>query len=514
MRSKYIIVGFSLITTLVISILVSLLVTLWFSRPAMVAQERKSENFEDQVSNTVDDRFIAKYDAALNSETDHSDPSFYEKAYKAEAKIPSVIEKNTPQNPPIKSNQEKIVENKENVPTNNPVILTSKPVVTQPYQFVKRPYMEPLQILETFPSLKGVREHLNSITATGKQNGGIASGKDILSAILDAKKYNPNNSVDQNDQLFGFLNEFNFKSNGDRIFLINLATGLYAESVSVYPWSLKDYNIKDVNTIFIFNDAMHLNAKEWAGDLPSGMPNLQFHLDYPVPNSMIEEAHYEQYRLAQKLVKSSKNQKSAVENVILWFEKNFFHAQENYGWELYLDGREPNQTGPVAFPLNVKRMYDERVIGCHEPTIMLEGLFHNLNIPALRLWVHGHGVLYLPTFDRYVHGDHVANYAEAPSGISVMTPAEFMPYAKDVKFIFDIYMKKYQTPLYVNRRREGNYLTIGQNQFDQETKTCRKVTEQEWNWFATHFAEFNIAYNTETCELTGSKIKIKQLSEY
>ncbi len=355
---------------------------------------------------------------------------------------------------------------------------------------------------------------MNSITATGKQNGGVASGKDILEALFNIKKYNPNNSITQNEHVFTFLDDFIFKSNGDRIFLINLATGLYAESVSAYPWSLQNYSIKEANTIFIFNNAIHLNAKEWAGDLPSGMPNVQYHLDYPVPNSMIEEAHFEQYRLAQQLVKGAKNQKEAVENAVLWFEKNFFHAQEDYGWEKYLDGRAPNQTGPAAFPLSVRRMYEERIIGCHEPTIMLEGLFHNLNIPAMRLWVHGHGVLYLPTFNRYIHGDHVANYAEAPAGISVMTPTEFLPYAKDVKYIFEIYMKKYQTPLYVNRRREENYLVIGQSQLDPETQSCRKVTEEQWNWFGAHFAEFNIAYNTQTCELTGTKVKIKQLSEF
>ena len=382
--------------------------------------------------------------------------------------------------------------------------------------------LDPLVILETYPSLKDVNLLLNTMKADHLPSGTTETGRQVLEMILGAREYDPTSQNELKEELFSALDDYSFAHAGARIFLINIATGLYAEAHRLYPWSLQDYSAQMVNNIFIEDSVIEIADFVYEpgvvyprGDISAGMPNLNFHYPYPVGNKMIEDAHYKQFNLAGSLVQDAVTLQEAVSLIAVWMQQNFFHAVDGYGWEVYLDGRAPITSGPVAFPLSIERIYDERVIGCHEPTIMLEGMLHSLNIPAVRLMVHGHGVLYLPTLDRYIHGDHIANYTDAPLGLVLMTPEEFRPYAEDVAWIFQIFMDKYQSPLLsVPLDRDGDYLYLSAtNLRNFPDTTCIQVSDNDWIRLSQQLSAYNIRYDDQLCELSSDWIPILTLDE-
>jgi hypothetical protein len=382
--------------------------------------------------------------------------------------------------------------------------------------------LDPLVILDTYASLKDVNLLLNTMKADHMPSGTTDTGRQVLEMILNVREYDPTMQNDLKEELFSALDDYSFAHAGARIFLINVATGLYAEAHGSYPWSLQDYSAQMVNNIFIEDSVIQIADFVYEpgfvyqrGDIPAGMPNLNFHYPYPVDNKMIEDAHYKQFNLAGRLAQDAVTQEKAVSLIAVWMQQNFFHAVDGYGWEVYLDGRAPSTSGPVAFPLSIERIYVERVVGCHEPTIMLEGMLHSLNIPAVRLMVHGHGVLYLPSLDRYIHGDHVANYTDAPYGLLLLTPEEFRPYAEDVSWIFQIYMDKYQSPmLSVPLKRDGDYLYLSAaNLRNFPDTTCIQVSDDDWARLSEQLSAYNIRYDDQICELSSDWIPILTLDE-
>jgi len=395
------------------------------------------------------------------------------------------------------------------IPTSLPPTATGDPASTpEP--------VDPLVPLDTYASLATVRQRLNDMRLTRLADDDPLTGRQLLEWLLIDQQYDPTDPSEINTSLFAALDDYGFPNPGDRIYVVNVATGLFAEAQGLYLWSLADYTVQEIDNLFVQDSALAVtNPMLHRGDLPADMPNLRTHSGYPLGDRVVEDAHYRQFNLARRLAADAINQEEAVASILVWMQQNFFHAYDEYGWEVYLDGREPRSPGPAAYPQSLDRIYEERVVGCHEPTVMLEGMLHGLNIPAIRLWVHGHGVLYLPTLDRYVHGDHVANYTDAPWGVPLLTPDEFRPYAEDVAWIFDIYLNKYQSPfISVPLKRDGDELYIhaaGLRNYPETT--CIQVSEEDWTRLSQQLSAYNIQYDDQACELTSDRVPILTLDE-
>jgi hypothetical protein len=229
---------------------------------------------------------------------------------------------------------------------------------------------------------------------------------------------------------------------------------------------------------------------------------------------IVEQSHLLQFSIARDLIAGQTSHFDATAALTVWLQQSFFHAYDDYPWDVYLDGREPLTTGgPVAYPTSLMRVYEERVVGCHEPSIILEGMLHSLNIPALRLNVHGHGAVYLPTLDRYVHGDHMAMYTAAPPGTLLLTPDEFRPFAEDVAWIFQIFFDKYEPPIpSIPLLRDGDALYIhARNVINRPEMTCVEISSEDWAWLSSQLAIYNIVYDTVDCELTSDLVPIQTL---
>ncbi len=369
-------------------------------------------------------------------------------------------------------------------------------------------------LLGDLPALSTTRQQLSSMQIIRASDQSVLTGTDLLLWILVNQGYEPEWTHARREQLLADLDDYEFPSPGQRILLLNVAHGLALEASGSVPWSLQDYSTMEIRNLYIEDTATHIrNPYLDRGLLPAGMPNLQTHT-HPMPDEIVEDAHFFQYHLARRLIGEASSHSDAVADIVVWMQQNFFHAYDAYPWDVYLDGREPlGGGGPAAYPASLSRIYEERVTGCHEPTVMLEGMLHALNIPALRLKVHGHGVLYLPTLDRYVHGDHVAMYTAAPRGVLLLTPDEFRPFAEDVAWIFQIYFDKHEPPVAsVPLMRDGDFLYIyAHNLITRPDMNCVVISAEDWDWMSRQLEAFNIQYDTVNCDLTSDRVPILTL---
>lgn len=378
--------------------------------------------------------------------------------------------------------------------------------------------LDPLVILDTYPSLATVRQQLEGMVFISSTGTTSLTGRRLLEQILVEQGYDPRVSNQVKENLFSVLNQYTPPYPGAKIYLINAATGLFAEAHFLYPWSLQAYTPGEINNLFIQDDSLAYSVNRLhRGDLPPDMPNTETHR-YPMSDEVVADAHYKQFNLARRLTQSTTSQEEAVASVVAWMSQNFFHAYApGYGWEVYLDGREPlTSGGPVAYPLSIERIYEERVSGCHQPVILMEGMLHTLNIPAVRLAMQGHGVLYLPSLDRYIHGDHVITYPDAPPEVLLLTADEIRPVASGtLRYDEAIEKDKYKSPLLtVPIRREGHSLYIfAENIRDPNVMTCVQVKQADWERISGQLSIFNLRYDNKTCILTSDKVPIQTLEE-
>lgn len=381
-----------------------------------------------------------------------------------------------------------------------------------------------ISFLDSYESLSRVKSKLLSMKVTDKNTKSETNGYEVLKKLINEKRYNPQIYITKSNFLKDFFTNYNLPQTGSELFLINIAGGLWTEAYGNFGWSLKDYNQNEIDGLFIQNDSLNDNNPDSLVGRPlvPNMPHTELQLSLYLPSQIVEDAHFKQYNLAMKLVNGSKNQKEAVENVLLWGEKNFFHPIDEPGnswtWGVYLDGRSvvsKNISPETSFPLSIERIYDERAIGCQEPTVLLEGILHNLNIPAVRLWVWRHGVLYLPTLDAYIHGDSVVG-GKWPKGMWLLSPERLRPTALvEAEFLRPMaktYDLKYPFALGMQRKNKELYITIGPL-FVYPQKTCIGVTENQWKEITKDFSEYDLNYNKENCMVEGKSQPILSLDQ-
>ncbi len=377
---------------------------------------------------------------------------------------------------------------------------------------------DPLAILDTYTSLGTIRVRLEKMNLSNSLSGQDMTGRELLEWILIDREYDPRDANYDNEEIMDALDTYIFPYPSARIFLINVATGLTIEAHGWVPWSLKDYSVDDIENLFIEDESFRTTDPTLhKGDFPQGLPNAVNHW-HNMDDILIEEAHYKQFNLARRLAEDATNQQDAVAAMVVWLQQNFFHAvSPGYAWDVYLDGQAPREgPGQVAFPLSLERVYEERVSGCHEPTLILEGMAHSLNIPAVRLSIHGHGVLYLPTMERFIHGDHVIAYTDAPFGSLLLTYDQILPFAQDEAYIYAIYYETiYVTPFRsMPLWRDGEFLYIENDKVRIPGESgCISIDEDEWRRISEQLSVYNLAYDTVNCVLSSNRVPILTLDE-
>ncbi|MSU75030.1 MAG: hypothetical protein EXS55_00735 [Candidatus Magasanikbacteria bacterium] len=284
------------------------------------------------------------------------------------------------------------------------------------------------KILENYENLRSTKKRLQEIKFTTAQ-GEETDGLKMVVGILN-KGYDP---TGDSDALKKLTNDYLPGEDPKNTYMLRVAHALWVESQNLVPWSLKDYSSEQVEQM------LHVPVRDEKGeiriDVRPTMPlkDKQGH-DYSEEWGFLEkETEYKAYPLAHKLI--AHDQKTTLYNMIRWLKSNVFHAYTNqdgtsWDWDHYADGRQPDPLKQTLLngkaqwlPANLERYFEERISGCHEPVLVLANMARSLNIPVMNINVEGHGITYLPTEDRFVHGDHLSNHPMVPTDLVPLTRA-------------------------------------------------------------------------------------------
>lgn len=376
------------------------------------------------------------------------------------------------------------------------------------------------QHILNYPSLSGIKNRLQGIAFVEIATGTPITALQLVNKLLTV--YAPTAVGVAKEKILGdFFNQYeladtNFKNYKQQkiayqIFITNVANGVWTEKNGKVPWSLAKMNEAELSQLYIPYDLFG-DGYEVGSPVAPSIPGVSLQgFVYPSLTPIHQEANYKLYNLAHSLVGKAKTQTEVVDNVVFWMQQNFFHADEKYGWDQYKDNQTEGdkvpfgENGSYYAPLSLSRIFDERVIGCQEPTVILANLLHNLNIPAIRLSEHGHGVVYLPSLNRYVHGDAIA-IIKSPKGFIVQTTAAFTNMVALNDFIqplTDAHASLF--PAYLTLQREGNTLKLSSGNFYvYPAKTCTVISPAQWSTLITGYENFQPYYDTTTCRIEGA----------
>lgn len=229
-----------------------------------------------------------------------------------------------------------------------------------------------------------------------------------------------------------------------KFYILRVAQSLFVEASEITDWSLLDYSEEEIKELF-YSPVYHGQSsactpdKETKGYIGEASSELQFEID----------ATYQLYPIAKKL--QLETQEDTIINVIRWMKTNFPHSHvnsnnEEYGFDLYSDGRADSERdyrfiGELFTPINLRRYFEERIGGCHLPTVVMCGILKSLNIPSVPINYKGHGMTYFPTLDRYIHGDNIASFPFVPAEDMLIGQDELKAIADDdsmfISYLYD-----------------------------------------------------------------------------
>jgi len=380
----------------------------------------------------------------------------------------------------------------------------------------------PLDILDEYENFQDINKILNekAYAFDYELGGEPIPAIHVVKYVLEDKEYNPLNPIATNEALFDdVFSKFNLLQGpkADR-FIIEVSTALYHEFHKTYPWSLKDYSKVELHNVIPYTlDEDYLESM-----LTNNVNKL--YVEYYVDN-IVTDAQYKQNILAKKIIGDATSPKEAIMRIVNWHQRNFFHAysngeDEDYGWDKYLDGDEPPSNGMIPLPKSIDRIYEERIIDCHIPTTLISGMLHSLNIPALKYGAHGHSVLYLPSLNGYVHGDHIAMNAHSGDYV-IFTKEEFQKYASieddggSWNMLHDIVSEKAKPFIWKTgwTKRIGENLYINANYgLSSNDIDCTDDAEHV-NLLKEWFPEYIFSQVAPGCKFKSDLVPIKTLYE-
>jgi hypothetical protein len=210
-------------------------------------------------------------------------------------------------------------------------------------------------------------------------------------------------------------------SQDNRAYLQHICHMIWVENHAGLGWSLKNFNLENIR----FLTELWVDMHGWTSDGHGlngcwGAPN-------PIWRNGSDPVSREWYKacpLARFLVEGSHDQAEALKALLKWEMKNFFHAYgspssgENWGWEHY-----DSEVRDWDVPLEA--YFRERIIGCHGGAKILCAMLRSINIPSIEIHYNGHGIAFMPTINRYVHGDYIADMTVLPDpSLIIMTREE------------------------------------------------------------------------------------------
>lgn len=208
--------------------------------------------------------------------------------------------------------------------------------------------------------------------------------------------------------------------------------------------------------------------------------------------------------LAKRITEQSALAEEAVEAIVQWTEKNFFHfydyltAGERYGSDEVYGAKDLNDyIGNILLNLSIEEVFRERAVCCHLATFVMVTMLRSIEVAAeyraiennLRKPTGCHGALYVPSIGKYVHGDLVADLVGTPANQIIQTEQELKEMLlteRGYLSLEDELFEKYDLELH----RSGEDLYI-------HGCFMKQATEQEINEVLNNLSEYKLRLGPE-----------------
>jgi hypothetical protein len=348
------------------------------------------------------------------------------------------------------------------------------------------------KMLDTYPNLQQVTIALKNMTF-GSTNG----YNTVLSVLCGS--YDPGEDWLTLQALFDQKLQTDMQR---KIFLVRTIHILWMEKHGNLPWSIKDYSKDEINALFYETQVnssdplLKPKISVLSQDITFG--ELDIHLEL--------EASYKLHGLALKIKANSID--LSVTNAVRWIKTNFFHYTTDWGMGVY---------GTDQFPDDLDHLFNERVFSCHEPVMLLSEILRSLNIPAVSLIIYSHGITYIPSLDRFVHGDHLASMNLAPVSLVLLTKDEIEQCDQADSMLYNLLYNKIEAvfdppflavQLFTSYRinRVGSTLTL-----DIDFYSGVPVPSNIVSTLQTEAPQYDIQYDVATKKFTSQAVPIQSL---
>lgn len=244
---------------------------------------------------------------------------------------------------------------------------------------------------------------------------GITSGSEIVKK--SSLTYSPSLSPQEKKDVFESLEGWDQLEELDQLFLIQLTHSLHLEENNLVPWSLLEYSKEEIISLFT-SDSRDTVLEFYQAGYTSDRSEFDKFKGDQLPLDMLKDTE-NLYILSKNVIGDEVTHYESIVKVVDWIERNFVHAS-NINNPESVPSDDPlviNYTrGDHGY---IKGIFKTRSPnGCGGGTALLRGMLRSLNIPAYELIAQSHGVVFMPTINRYVHGDTLLGY-------SVTVPADY-----------------------------------------------------------------------------------------
>lgn len=351
-----------------------------------------------------------------------------------------------------------------------------------------------LDLLDQSPNFEKIKQRLNEIRIS-TDGGRELSGYDFLRELF---KDGYSLSADRKE-LDVLVERITPKDFDAVLYVVRVANALWVDKHTKTDWHLADFTPQELEYTFFtsfFNEkgqeipntrpVMPLKNRAGFDESGDAWSTQRFQLESAILLRPI----------AEKLLVPN-DQRATIFNMIRWIKSNFFHAYiaqdgTDYGWDRYRDGRDDsikNKSFGIFQQVSLNRYFEERISGCHDTAMLLSDLLRSVNIPVLNLNIgSGHGVVYISSEKRFVHGDHLSNNPATSPDVMLLR-AEQIQYSEEDQMankalvesakekvgdnLAALYMKQGQL------QRRGNYLFFEPSLSIYNNDDSRSVINEE-----------------------------------
>jgi len=298
-----------------------------------------------------------------------------------------------------------------------------------------------------------------------------------------------------------------------REYTTRIIHSLWVEKNHIVPWSLKDYSPEQITILYWSSGIIGLR-NPLLSDFQQG---IYTPFSYQQGRSkLIKEGLFKSFLLAKNLKRDTTE--NTIKSIITWYEHNFLHAYANWDWSVY-NGEYCEEAH--CQPASLESHFRQRITGCQDTVRSLRDILASINIPAvaIRFSPGEHGVLYLPTINKFIHGDHVTDSALIRPDFFLLDGNSISRIEIEKSISYSGFLNEIMRQnamdflMLATKYRENNSLILRMSQ----ERLCRNITPERQDLLREIIelsGDFHLRMNNQNgCTISTDQVRIKTLDE-